>query len=1686
MLKMNKSFKKVLATLMLVLMLCNTLPISSFAAYITEMNSDAEFGVISGSLSAYNHELHYAKYDGATYIVFCTQRGIKSPNGSTYQYNSDFIVQINNDRAAYKKIAEMIYFGYTMKHGTGLPSSTQAKKDACATQQYVWEYIHNNIDSSLPAPSRDSWNSSYMSSSIYSSWLNEAENNYNTYHNSNVSFNGGSNKVNVGENATFSDTNGVLASYPSFNESVNGVTFKHSQGSNDLKVEVSSNANSGTASFGSNRFRIYRLMPNGESYNSSTMNSYLYFEFESGSIQNLMFSNFVDPNFFSFNIEIQEGKVSLAKTDSTGTKVSGCKFGLYKDERCTQEVATATTDNSGNILFNHLVPGTFYVKELSVPQGYLLNTEFKRVVVENGKTSSVSYQNSEPTGEIRIYKISENGDKVKDAEFTIKAAETIKNVSGSKTFYTQGQVVATIRSNNDGVASQTGLPMGKYEVQEKNAPQGYLLNETVYPANLEYKNSTTPIVEIKIEGVVNHEPTGTISIVKKDTQTGSVPQGDASLENAVYKVYANEDIYNVARTKKFYSKGDLVATRTTDNKGIAQEVNNLPLGHYIVKEETASKGYLLDTQVYDAKLEYKDQYTKVISKAITSNEVVKKQQIHIYKSGIKVQSGLVDGLEGAEFTIKLYSDVQKALNAGYSYEEIWNGIDEYGNSVTVNSTRVAEAQVIAPSYQTVVTDENGNAYTKKLPFGKYITKETKTPKDFFTAEDFTFTISQDESEISEVAQKVKDLFVNNEQMETYVKLVKKDADSGKIVSLTSATFQIKATKDIYDRGNGKIVYKKGEVITQKVGSTVYNSFTTNSKNIVVPDKSYTNKKEDNGTVITPLMLPVGSYEITEIQIPTGYLQLENPVKFTVDGVRDYDKDNEGDYIKEVVVKNAKPFGTLIIDKSIALRENVDTSLIDTSDLSGIQFKFSAKEDVIDPADGSIIYQKGQEIKVYNLDKNGDLKIENIPMGTYEIQEIKTLDGLVLDDTKHEIKFTQRDTITKVYTETRNLVNDTTLTEISKQDITGDKELEGAKLQVIDSDGNVLDEWTSTDKPHYIEGLTVGKEYILRETIAPNGFVKATDIKFRIENTTETHKIKMIDKVVEMTKIDIGGDELEGARIQVFDKDNNLIDEWISSKEPHKINGLTENESYRLHEEVAIEGYVKATDIQFTVTEDKETQKVQMIDKIVEMTKTDIGGNEVEGAEMSVTDENGEVVDSWTSTKEPHHISGLEEGKTYVLHELVAPDGFVKATDVEFTVTEDKETQKVEMIDKVVEMTKTDIGGEELEGAKIQVFDKDNNLVDEWVSSKEPHRINNLVENETYKLHEEVAIEGYVKATDVEFTVTEDKETQKLQMIDKIVEMTKVDIGDKELEGAKIQVFDKDNNLVDEWVSSKEPHRINNLVENETYTLHEEVAIEGYVKATDVEFTVTEDKETQKLQMIDKIVQVTKTDLTNGEELEGAELVVTDEDGNVIDEWTSTKEPHHISGLEEGKTYTLTEKTAPYGYETTESIIFTVTEDKETQAIEMKDMPILKTIRIIKADSSTKEVIKDDFKFGIYEDAECTKLIKEVKSNKEDGTVTFEDLRFGTYYIKESKQPNGYQLSDKVLKLEINDKGVFIDNTEIEEKDEIYSFTFYNELIPKVQTGNEISYILLATLMGLSVIGITTGIVVLKRKNRKDK
>ena len=1394
-------YKRILAfILLLITMLSVAQPIfaasgtgkwvgGQYASYIrTEDNANSEFGILIRKLINYT--------TGEKRTVFCAEHGVDFKTDVVY--NGSYYTPIDSN---VRKACKIAYLGWYKDKGDYVVDggiSNADKKQYVLVQQYIWEVLGQTnakfLDSGIQAEYE-----------IFKSEINKEMAKIETR----PSFDGTAINVQAGESKTINDSNGVLASYPSIDKTVNGIRVTHTKGSNSMTILVDENTTLENYTITDAQFKSWGMIKDG----TEDKDTMVFFEFQDG-VQNQLYSmSYNDPITLSFSLKIDSfGKLELSKLNKEGDLISGAVFKVTGPDNYNKEVVVT----NGKITLDKLKKGTYTIKEISAPYGYLLDTKTYNVEVKVNQTATQAIVNTEPTGTFTLVK--KNADK----SANLQGAEyRIWNSSYDKTFTT----------NENGEIKVEGLKLGKYNYQETKAPEGYLIDDTVYSFELKYKDQNTAVVFASAERT-DEEPTGTITIIKKDAKTGTTTQGDAVFEGAVYKVYAKEDIYNKAKTKKFYSSGDLVATRTMNEKGTTEDITNLPLGKYVVKEEVAPKGYMLDTKEYDVTLSYKDQYEEIITNTTTSLEKVKEMGLHIFKSGIKENSGVTPGLAGAEFTIKLNSAVEEAYKQGYTYEEVWNGIDEDGNKVAVNSKRVAEAQVIAPTIEVIVTDENGDAYTQnKLAYGKYIVKETKTPKDYESAIDFTFSITDDESEIQEIAKKTKHIVVNNEQLETYIKLIKKDLKTNKPVTLNSTTFEIKATEDIYDRATNKILFKEGEVISQKVGNTTYTSFTTNADNIVVPDNSYNSENDNKAEVTTPLKLPVGSYEITEIKVPEGFLQLDNPITFEIKNIKDYDTDKDGDFIKEIVIKNEQPTGTINLDKTIAIRENVDTSLVDISDLSGIEFKLSAKEDIIDKADGSVIYKKGQEIKTYNLSKDGKLTITDLPMGTYEIEETKTLDGLVLNTTKYEVEFEQQDLTTKVYDTKLDVSNDTTLVEFSKIDITGEKELPGAKLTVLDSENNIIDTWTSTEETHKIEGLTVGKKYTLKEEIAPDGYVIATEIEFKVEDTNKIQKVKMIDKVVEISKEDISGKEIEGAKLQVLDKDGNVIDEWISEKEAHKVKGLKENE---------------------------------------------------------------------------------------------------------------------------------------------------------------------------------------------------------------------------------------------------------------TYILHEEIAVGNYVKASDIEFTVSEDKKTQQIVMIDKLVEITKTDLTTGEELEGAELEVIDEEENVIDKWTSTKEPHQVKGLEEGKTYTLKETTAPYGYEITEEIEFTVTTDKETQKVEMKDMPILKNVKVIKVDSETKEIIKDRFTFAIYEDQECTKLIKEVQSNKEDGTAIFEDLRYGTYYIKETKAPTDYKLSNKIVKVEINDKGIFVDDKQMEEKDDTVEFTFENKKIEVPKTGDDSNIKLFAGIGLLSLLGATYIIIRNHKKNKKDK
>lgn len=1409
---------------------------------------------------------------GEKITVFCAEHGVNSQTGTveTGTHNTPTDPKV-------KRACKVAFFGWYQKYGNycidgGIMAAdmNSRKMDYVFTQQMVWSTLGQS-------------NATFRNASIQSQYeafkadINAKIDNMERK----PSFCSETITVEVGQTKTLTDSNNVLGQYVSFDKTVDGIRITHNKGENTLNVTANEDCTKEAIRISENTMFDWGVIKE-ETHNQ---HSTVYFTFRDG-VQNQLYSlNYNDPVTMSLSFKINLlGNLELSKLNTNGDLVDGAIFNVTGENGFNRDV----TVTNGKIKLEKLRKGTYYIKEKSSPTGYLLNTETYTAEVKPNQTIEQAIVNTEPTAEITVTKTNTNGDKVQGAKFQIIANEDIYNVARTVKHHSKGDVVATITTNSVGVASKSNLPLGKYKIKEIEVPTGYLLNTEQKEVTLRYKDQNTNVIFGSVT-VENTEPTGNLIIEKTDKETGNKNRvdkkshhGDATLKGTEYTLYAKERITNVAGTIKYFDKDEQIATFTFNEYGVASikitnnntpakisvegtKLTGLPMGKYYAKETIVPTGYMPDTKVYDYTFSYRDMNTKVIEVAGTVTNTVEKAPFEVIKVSTN-ENATAETVANAEFTAIL----SKYVDYYGSFDEAKKHLSEFATD----------------EYSIFRTGTNGHGISGLLAYGEYTVNETYTPSpEITTVEQFYVTIDKDSK------TPVKELVENDLPFEAYIKMQKQDKKTGKFVTYSNATFELYRLNEDTN---------KWEQVQCKISDKYYKTWTTNSE----------------GVAKTETKLEAGKYKLTEIKIPTGFIQLDEELTFKVDNrnsTLNYDKD--WDAWITVTVKNEQPTGTLKLNKKVALREDMDKTMIKDIDFTKISFELVADEKIIDYADGSTIYEKGKVVGKYNLKADGTLTVSNLPMGKYHLKELTTIDGAVLDKTEYEVIFEQKDTVTKEYVVEKDIENRTTAIEVSKTDITGEKELVGAKLTITDENNEVIDSWVSTEKTHKIEGLVVGKEYTLKEETAPNGFVVATEIKFKVENTAEIQKVTMIDKVVTMTKQDIGGNEIEGAELQVIDEDNNVVDEW-------------------------------------------------------------------------------------TSTKEPHRINNLVEGKTYTLIEQYAPDGFVISNEVKFTVTTDKETQEVKMIDKVVEISKQDISGNELEGATLVV------------------------------------------------TSTKTK------------------------------------NIVDKWVSGKEPHKVNGLIENEEYILHEEIVVDGYVKATDVKFTVTSDKETQKVIMIDKILEVVKTDLVTGEEIEGAELKVIDEDGNVIDEWTSTKEPHKVVGLEENKKYKLVEITAPYGYEITEEIEFTVSEDKETQRVEMKDMPILQNIKLVKIDSNTKEVIKDKFTFGIYEDAECTKLIKEVKSDKENGTVLFENLRYGIYYIKEIAAPKGYVLSDKVIKVEMNDKGTFIDNEKVESEDSTYTLEFENVPVDTPKTGDNSNLKLYAGLLGLSILALAS-VGVHEYKKRKS-
>ncbi|MEQ2627616.1 SpaA isopeptide-forming pilin-related protein [Faecalibacillus faecis] len=1214
--------------------------------------------------------------------------------------------------------------------------------------------------------------------------------------------------------------------------------------------------------------------------------------------------------------------------------------------------------------------------------------------------------------------------------------------------YSGSTKVDTLTTDKDGYAKSSILPVGNYTVKEITASKGYDLDENTYNVTVVKDQA----VRANSNEIPREDPIG-LEIVKNDAETLD-PQGDANLAGAEFTVKYYNGYYTKNNLPKNATRTWVIQTKKQSNGSYRTGLANmykvsgddfyldqdglpcLPLGTISIEETKAPEGYFLkgaklnvtDTasgatssvtdgkyvaqineQYQGAKLQFGNDANQMIVQ-----ETVKKQRIQLFKSGEREGiSGVVKGLQGAEFTWKLKSEVD---NVG------WDN---------------------AKTYAVITTNENGRAVTDYLPYGKYLVRETKTPKNYMTAPDFTVSVTKDSSEYNELEQ-VKLVSVNNKPFASYVKLVKVDEDTGKKVTLNSASFKIKDAQ--------------GNYVVQKVSGTKVDTFTTNSDNEIIP-------VVEKGTVTLPLMLNAGTYTIEEIKTPKGFLDLEKPVEFVISSTYDYDVDEDADPIVEVKIKNRQPKGEIKLNKTV-MDLDTDTDLVDRSDLSKIQFVLKAKEDIYSSIDGSLMFEKdsvittensgaivntGSEVGngIYALSLDGHLDISNLTMSTkgasYYLQEVKTLDGCVLDTAQYDAVFKQSDFTTKNYIKSFDVENKTTDFEFNKTDVTGDKEVEGAQLTITDEDGNVVDQWTSTDKVHSIEGLVVGKTYTLSETVTAKDYVKATDIKFTVKNSSELETVTMKDKQVFVSKTTVGGEEVTGAHMQIIDEDGNIIDEWYSEGKSHIANGLEEGKTYTLHEDLSPLGFNLANDFTFEVTKEKENQTVEMVDTVTEVNKTDVDGKAVKEATLSIVSEKTkDIVDQWVTGKHildidkdiksqleengkaegtymdeedsmvmfsiaknkdrddytfmqvkdgittysnidldgnetTHRVQGLVAGEKYILRETKTPEEYVQAKEIEFTAGED-EDQTLVMQDKQVSFTKTDVTGEkEVEGATITVKEKETDkIVDEWISGKEDHKIKGLEERKTYILSEIVTPEDYVKATDIEFTVTEEKVNQEVNMKDKQVKVSKTTAGGDEVVGASMQIRDEFGNIIDEWISDGKEHYATGLVEGKKYILHEDLAPAGLNLANDIEFEVSYAKENQKVEMIDTINEVSKVD-EKGNLLKGAEMTVTsNKTKNIIDKW--------ISGQH----------------------IFDVTDEMKSQ---LKETGKAEGMYVDDEDSTVQYSIaknksKDDYTVMFVEDGITTYTNIDLDGNETRHMI--QGLEAGEEYVlKETKTPNGY-------------------------------------------------------------------------------
>ena len=731
-----------------------------------------------------------------------------------------------------------------------------------------------------------------------------------------------------------------------------------------------------------NKIKAYISDPRYENNIQSTA-GFICLTSESGSIEQEIIC------FYGKTPEFEnKGKIEIYKRDNLFNWLSDAEFTVYDS---TDNVKYRETTNAGRISISNVPFGTYTVTETKFPDGYYAGnyqTSWTVTLNENTPNAIVTINavNEQIPGSCKIVKTSEDGridgvsfkiegnginktvttkdggqikiDNLKPGIYTVteitedkyepQETRRVTVVSGQTSTVTfnntlkRGNLTVT-KTSGDGLnagikfhlygVSLSGVEVDEYAVTDSTGKayftdvpigSGYVLEETDTPDRYVIPDSQTAEIEwnrVTGKSFYNSLKKWRLTVTKSDKDTGTA-QGDASLAGAVYGIYKG---------------GQLTDKYTTDKNGQFTTKYYVCGNDWTVREISAGSGYLVTPDGERILGAESGQYTaEYSSAAMDVYETVKKGSIAIIKHSGDGSTGIETPESGAEFEVFLKS-------AG-SYQ----------------NAKETERDFL-------VTDSGGYAVSKKLPYGVYTVRQIKGAPGKELMKPFDVSITED--------GKVYRYIINNADFKSYVEIVKKDAETGKVIPAAGIAFKVRNLAT-------------GEYVKQHI---VYP--TPHDTDIFCTDTT--------GMLMMPEPLNYGKYEIIEQSTAYGYVLDSKPVPFEIDGTK---------AVVTVEKYNMPQKGRITVEKtgeifcSVAEKDGVYTPVYSVGGLKGAVFTVTAAEDIVTP-DGTLRYTEGEAVNIITTDADGQAVTKELYLGKYEVTETKAPYGTVLNKTPQTVVLT---------------------------------------------------------------------------------------------------------------------------------------------------------------------------------------------------------------------------------------------------------------------------------------------------------------------------------------------------------------------------------------------------------------------------------------------------------------------------------------------------------------------------------------------------------------------------------------------------------------------------------------------------------------------------------------------------------